>query len=1034
MLLGTWGMNVSAQNAVATLKGEVTDEYGKPLAGVVVNSENGRNGTTTGIDGKYVLTVNDGSDAIVFSYLGRRDVTKKIAGKETIDVKNMPLDVDKNDEIIDMGWTKQRRGDISGAVSSIKGKSLESAPVATLSMALAGQISGLSVIEQTYSPENAWARVLLRGASNPKNANESPAVVIDGVPYFYGYWSNPFEYITAREIESITVLKDASTEALYGVKGGNGVIVITTKRGQKGKVNIDVAYDQSVRQPIKTPKVFHSWEYATLKNEAAYNDNPSGGKTQIYSPYQIAQYASGENRDLYPDNNWYDMFYRELATMERANISISGGSDKFVYYTNVNFMHQSNQFRTEDELYKSSFNTNWVNFRSNVDVQVNKYLQAYLRVAGNVLRTRNPVNQSYSELYNALFQLPANMYGPVTPAVYNTITGELEDEGGVPIVGEHYTKSVYGMLNKAGSSKTTHVNIMSQFGLKLDLGFVTKGLSLSGYMAYQTESWGALLGSRTYEKAQRNNNPNELGFRTYGSDIDGPITYAKGSGSFYHLDFKGSLDYARNFGKHSVQATAFMFYQNLVQNNYSSPECLPYNTVLSGFQAAYGYDNRYLIKFDLGYSGTEQFAPDYRFTTTPAVSGAWVVSNEPFMKNAEWLSMLKIRASYGKTALDGLNNGRFGYVDNITFTNGGVVNSLMYTTTEGKKGNLLLQAQTMKKQNYGIDFGLFNGLTVSFDYFRERMDDMLISSVSTIPDYQGIPTGNYPNTNSGIYENKGYDFTIDYYKRINKDWSFNVGGWLSYNRNKMIYQDETELGEGYAYRKTKEGFPLGQQFGLLVDWSKGNGFFNTQEELDADDFTYGSSIPKPRLGDLRFVDVNGDFVIDDKDQVPLGYGALPQVYYAFNGGFTYKNLEFNILFQGVGRWSSYYQSNELCGLTNGGIFNRLHERAWTPERYAAGEKITFPALSNNLTESTTKYNSYFIQDRAYLRLKNVEIAYTLPLKWSQTISSDKIRFSLSAWNLVTWDRMKTTDFGPEATDLWQVPAQRVYNIGVSLIF
>ena len=357
MLLGTWGMNVSAQNAVATLKGEVTDEYGKPLAGVVVNSENGRNGTTTGIDGKYVLTVNDGSDAIVFSYLGRRDVTKKIAGKETIDVKNMPLDVDKNDEIIDMGWTKQRRGDISGAVSSIKGKSLESAPVATLSMALAGQISGLSVIEQTYSPENAWARVLLRGASNPKNANESPAVVIDGVPYFYGYWSNPFEYITAREIESITVLKDASTEALYGVKGGNGVIVITTKRGQKGKVNIDVAYDQSVRQPIKTPKVFHSWEYATLKNEAAYNDNPSGGKTQIYSPYQIAQYASGENRDLYPDNNWYDMFYRELATMERANISISGGSDKFVYYTNVNFMHQSNQFRTEDELYKSSFNT-----------------------------------------------------------------------------------------------------------------------------------------------------------------------------------------------------------------------------------------------------------------------------------------------------------------------------------------------------------------------------------------------------------------------------------------------------------------------------------------------------------------------------------------------------------------------------------------------------------------------------------------------------------------------------------------------------
>ncbi|MFR4237483.1 MAG: TonB-dependent receptor plug domain-containing protein [Alistipes onderdonkii] len=222
----------------------------------------------------------------------------------------MPLDVDKNDEIIDMGWTKQRRGDISGAVSSIKGKSLESAPVATLSMALAGQISGLSVIEQSYSPDNAWARVLLRGASNPKNENESPAVVIDGVPYFYGYWSNPFEYITAREIESITVLKDASTEALYGVKGGNGVIVITTKRGQKGKVNIDVAYDQSVQQPIKTPKVFHSWAALRSRTKPLTTTTPAAVRHSLFA-LSVAQYASGENRDLYPDNNWYDMFYRD---------------------------------------------------------------------------------------------------------------------------------------------------------------------------------------------------------------------------------------------------------------------------------------------------------------------------------------------------------------------------------------------------------------------------------------------------------------------------------------------------------------------------------------------------------------------------------------------------------------------------------------------------------------------------------------------------------------------------------------------------
>ena len=398
----------------------------------------------------------------------------------------------------------------------------------------------------------------------------------------------------------------------------------------------------------------------------------------------------------------------------------------------------------------------------------------------------------------------------------------------------------------------------------------------------------------------------------------------------------------------------------------------------------------------------------------------------------KWLNEFKIRASYGRTAEDDLQNGRHGYLDENQFGTGGSVPVLAYSTWENKKGYALLQAQTMLKQNYGIDVGLFNGFTFSFDYFKERMDNMLIHATSTIPSYQGIPINNYPATQVGVYENKGYDLSANYYKRINADWSFNVGGWVSYARNKVIYKDETELGESYSYRRKEEGFPLGTSFGLMVDYSNGNGYFNSQEEIDRYECTYGWNMPSPRVGDLIFKDINGDYIIDEKDQVPFGYGSIPQVFYAFNGGFKYKNLEFSFLFQGVARTGGFESST--WHLNYEGIYTRLHEGAWTPERYAAGKEITAPALSNSQTSSDMRNNSYNWNDRAFLRLKNVEIAYTLPLNVSKKISADKIRFSLSGQNLVTWGRMKNKDIEPEYGGLYTIPAYRVYNVGVSVLF
>ena len=1042
MLLSAFGKGVSAQSAVTTtIKGNVTDEYGKPLQGVVVNSLNGKNGTSTDVDGNYVLMIDDQSNALVFSYLGYADQIQSFADKEQVDVK-MALDAHRSDEIIDMGFTKQKRGAISGAVTSVKGKIMESSPNSRLSPAMNGNVPNLGMTQTGARPSDESFGMLIRGANNPLSGWQTPLVVIDGVVMSFN-GSRVLDYITPQEVESITLLKDASTQALYGLKGNPGVLVVTTKRGVKGPVKIEVNYNQSVQQPSITPRIYNSWEYATFRNEIAYNDNPSLGKTSVYSPLDIAKYISGDDLELYPNNNWYDMYFKKLNVMSRAGVNISGGSDKFTYFTNVNFVHQGNQYKTTNELYKNSFNTNWFDFRSNVTMKVNKYLSSFLRLSGNIRRDRTP-NADVATLYQHLFYRAPNVYGPLTPTIYDQDGVTVLDEGGKVIVDEKYQSSLYGMLNRAGFAKSTSVEINAQFGLDFDLSFLTKGLNLGAYMAYRTYGDGTTTASRSYELVKRVlTKPNTLEFETVGTTQDTALVYNKPAGSsYYHLDYRAYLDYNRSFGKHDIQASAFFYFQNLSvalqSGGYvgSSNYVLPFNTALSGFNAAYSYDNRYFVKFDLGYSATEQFAPDYRWIATPAVSAAWNISNEPFMAGAKnWLSDLKLRASYGRAADDVLNNGRAGYLDQNTFGTGGFVSFLSYVTTEGTKGNSILHAQTVKKQNYGIDIGLFNGFTFSFDYFREKTDDFLIRAVSVIPIYQGIPLNNYPSTQAGKYENSGYEISANYYKRFNADWSMHVGGWVSYARNKVIYQDETELGEGYAYRKNSEGFPLGTSFGLLVDYSNGNGFFNTQEELDSYECSYGGVLQAPRLGDLIYKDLNGDYVIDEKDYAPITYGGLPEVFYAFNAGFTYKSFEFNVLFQGVGRYKSAgYNSTYNLGRSYDGIYNPILENAWTPERYASGAKITSPALSAAATSSDQMSNDYYVEDRAFLRLKNIEIAYTLPLKVSKKISSDKIRFSLSGQNLVTWSKMKNKDIDPEIGTLHVLPVYRVYNIGVSLLF
>ncbi|MDP4206325.1 MAG: SusC/RagA family TonB-linked outer membrane protein, partial [Bacteroidota bacterium] len=631
-------------------------------------------------------------------------------------------------------------------------------------------------------------------------------------------------------------------------------------------------------------------------------------------------------------------------------------------------------------------------------------------------------------IYASIFDMPSTVYGPVTPAVVDPLTGKTS--GGQVITTNYIDSPTYGKINRSGFNRHTVTNIYSQAGLNLDMSFLTKGLSASGVFMYQTNAVSSLNTSQDYERWVRNDDPDLLTFSKKGINNNTPLTYSKGSQYYYHLTYKTMMDYNMDFGLHHVTGMAYMLFQDLSKADEASPWCLPYDRINSGIEASYGYNQKYLLKFDLGYSGSEQYARNNRFTSTPAISGAWVISRESFMHDLNWLSNLKLRASYGKTANDQSGLGRFAYTDNVILSAGGPIESLRYYVNENQIGNPHIQAEISKKQNYGIDLGLFNSLSISVDLFKERMENMVVGAVATIPSYQGVPLGNYPCINGGAFENKGYEITADYTKAINKDLTVSVGGFLSYAKNTVISWNEALRTKDYAYRKWEEGYSYGQAFGYLVDYSNKNGFFNSQEEIDNSHLTY--SFGTPRVGDLKYKDLNNDNIIDEKDKAPIGTGALPRYYYSFNGGLNYKTFDLSFMFQGVGEWSSIYGGTGVYETSNEGIFGSLHRDAWTAQRYANGEKITAPALS--LSKSVShEPNDYYCYNRAYLRLKNVEIGYTLSDNVAKAISVSKIRFILSGQNLLTWDKMKSDDFGPEGS-YTSIPVYRVYNVGLNIQF
>lgn len=1020
-------LQVKGYLALIDVRGRVVDEQGKPLPGVTVKVKDEKTVVVSNNQGVYNIKVAGGNSVLVFSSIGY--VTQEIkVGTETVVNVTLKETEDRLSEVVVVGYGQQKKVSVTAAISTITTKDLKQSSAANLSAALAGRLPGLTAMQTSGQPGNDVVNLYLRGLGTVNDA--SPLILIDGVP------RSNISKLDPNEVESVSILKDASATAVFGVRGANGVILITTKRGQPGKSELNISVDQSYQKFLAQADRLHSWEFAELRNQAFLNDNPGAEEDQMpFTQYMIDKYRSGEDPVFYPDRDVFHDYFKDWAPQTRVNANFNGGGNRFAYFLNVGYIGQGGNFRTEPASflgYDPSYKMDRYNFRGNIDYGIAKNLKASLNIATyletmNTPQTNTLFNGSVAEMVQNMiaytWATPPTDPGPVTVPGYGVPINEVIAQSG-------QDRNTFGEINRRGYRQEMTNNLNSSLTLDWGMDFITKGLSAKGMIAFDSHASTVLQGVRaldTYAFNVARSADETSGYSAIRTNQDAAIQLSKTMGTRYYTNYQASLNYVRSFSKHNV--TGMFLFQRDNWDQYGAD--LPYNIVGLVGRATYNYDNRYLAEFNYGYNGSEQFAPNNRFGSFPAASVGWVISNEKFLAGNKVFTNLKIRASHGLAGNDKLGNERFLYQSFINL-GGGVFPTLGQgqSVIQGKMGNEAIQWEMSRKTNIGLDMELFKSLSLTVDVFKEHRDKILISR-KTVPELQGVALSNIPRVNIGEVDNKGFEMELIYRKALNPDLSFIVKGNFAYNKNIVKFFDEVQYGEDYAYRNRVTGFSIGQPFGYKIDYSNGNGYINTAEELaNLPEYKMGGN---PRIGDFMYKDITGDGIVNDRDLVPIGNPGVPRVSYGLSGSLTFKNVDLAFLFTGVGQTSRYTNGWGSTEFALVGFYSGWHKQAWTADRYQNGEAILYPALGMSSGVSQNA-NDFFIMDRSFLRLKSLEVGYSLPASVIKPLGVQRVRLYVNGNNLFTFKNMPIDTIDPEQNDALVYPLTRMYNFGLNVTF
>lgn len=995
-----------------TIKGIVVDASGEPVIGANVVVEGTTMGTITDFEGTFSISVPK-NGKIKISFIGYKDqVLTPQSGKNLRVV--LEDDSQMLGEVQVVAYGAQKKVSITGAISSMKGEDLLKTPAASMSNVLSGQITGISSVQYSGEPGADEADLYVRGIATWNNAK--PLIQVDGV-------EREFSQIDPNEVESITVLKDASATAVFGVRGANGVILITTKRGAEGKAKISFSTSAGVNLRTKQLEFANSYQYASYYNDLQVND----GGVPTFTEEQLIKFRDHTDPILYPDINWIDYCMNKAAFQSQHNVNISGGTDRMRYFVSAGMFTQDGMFKQLAASDNFNFNYKRYNYRANLDFDATKTTLISVNIGGRIETKRTPES---GEDQNQLFR---KLYWAVPFAGAGIVDGKrvVSNADYLPFTGSDGLNSYYG---KGFRSTTTNVlNVDLVLDQKLD--FITKGLSFKLKGSYNTSYWTQKIASSSmavYTPVLHDDG--SIGYRKSGSDSQ--LSYSRnsnGEGKSRDWYMEAALNYSRKFGDHNV--TGLVLY-NQSKRYYPGGTYDDIPSAYVGFvgRATYDYKTRYMAEFNVGYNGSENFAPGKRYGLFPAGSIGWIVSEESFFKPLKKvINYFKVRASVGMVGNDNNGNNRFLYLPDAYILND---DGYFFGTNAGNKKPGAYEASKSSadvtweksvKQNYGIDFSILNEkLNISLDYFKENRRDILSS-----PDYMpGILGMVLPIMNVGKTENKGYEFQLKWNDKIGDDFRYWANFNLSFARNKIVYKNEIEKNEDWLY---ETGRTIGSRL-IYKFW----GYYDEtaearyQEEFGRPIADHGLSL---QPGDAVFADLNSDGVIDGDDASrDLGYVDTPEYTAGLNLGFSWKGWDFTAQFTGA--WNVDCMLSEfrqpLGDTQNKGLLLYQYENTWrsSADTYTA----KFPRISKLAQANNYRASDLYLCDASYLRLKSVELGYNFNMPFMKKIKMNQCRLYVSAYNLFTLTDFMWGDPESRQSDRPNYPLTRVINLGLKVGF
>ena len=878
----------------------------------------------------------------------------------------------------------------TGAVSSVKGNELKSF-VPNIANMLNGQIPGLVVQQWGCEPGADSPAMNARGV-NTYGSGTGLFIVIDGFQSTEAY----FQQLTPQEIESITLLKDASATAIYGSKGANGVLLITTKRGTSDKIKINFSIQSGFQQPLRLPEFLGAYDYATLYNEALVND----GKSPFYTPMDLEAYKTGNDPIFHPDVDWYGTILRKAAPITNYNFTASGSNEYFRYFVLLNVLDDRSLYRKAGNVSDFSKNGTYTryNFRTNIDVKLSKRLQGAVTLGGTIEDKTNP---GTSENTSGMFDLMSSIAPNAFPVYVST--------------GMYGGNSMYsnplGDLMQTGYTSYNGRSLQAIFQLKGDLGFITPGLSVNGAGGFNTYFKSYSKKSRQYARySVDRDNADEIIYTTYGQNTS--LAGDESSSSQWRdYSLQASLNYNRTFnGLHNIDAIYLGSYNDYVVTGTD----LSYKNIAMGGRVTYSYDKRYIGEFSFGYNGTENFPKGHRFGFFPAGSLGWILSNEAFLKGNPILNYLKLRASYGIVGNDNIGGIRYmfdQYYDGYGYHLGNS-NNVQDGLVQGKLANPDVTWEKEKKFNVGFEATLVNKIDVSFDYFIQKRSNILSQPYRTVPDYLGISR---PDINIGKVGNKGLETSIRYNGIGKKDLTYFVETSLWYAKNKVVYNAEAIQENEYLYGT---GRIVGQPFVL-----EAIGFFKDEDDILKSPTQTFTDV---RPGDIKYKDQNKDGKIDSNDYYPIGYTSMPQITLGLHGGITFKGFDMDIFFQGAANRTVYCGGKYYHAFQNDAKVSSIALGRWTPE---TAETATYPRLSSENNLNNYQASSFWQKNGNFLKLRSLEIGYTLPFQLSRKINLEKVRIFANGTNLFSLDHM---DGFTDPETMSGYPALRTISFGLSI--